>query len=181
MRFFIFASEKHKNSRRIHLKTHKNNKKPAKMTGLMWWEKGRSAGCERWGMRASGWGDMRSRWMVTSVRQPPTASAAADQASQFRLSNGFEWTFWRSPVKSCCVSFLTVVRNWGQYDRFAPGDFLLFATRLGFSHLVTSRMFTNYHYSALTTLFYRETFADSRAIDPNHVNDTHKQQELSLT
>ena len=117
---------------------------------------------------------------ITSVRQPPTASAAADQASQFRLSNGFEWTFWRSPVKSCCVSFLTVVRNWGQYDRFAPGDFLLFATRLGFSHLVTSRMFTNYHYSALTTLFYRETFADSRAIDPNHVNDTHKQQELHL-
>ena len=51
----------------------------------------------------------------------------------------------------------------------------------GFSHLVTSRMFTNYHYSALTTLFYRETFAYSRAIDPNHVNDTHKQQELSLT
>ena len=118
---------------------------------------------------------------ITSVRQPATASAAADQASQFRLSNGFEWTFWRSPVKSCCVSFLTVVRNWGQYDRFAPGDFLLFATRLGFSHLVTSRMFTNYHYSALTTRFYRETFADSRAIDPNHVNDTHKQQELSLT
>ena len=122
-----------------------------------------------------------SKSIVTSVRQPPTASATADQASQFRLSNGFEWTFWRSPVKSCCVSFLTVVRNWGQYDRFAPGDFLLFATRLGFSHLVTSRMFTNYHYSALTTLFYRETFAYSRAIDPNHVNDTHKQQELSLT
>ena len=36
--FFSFTSQRYKDCRRICLKTHKNNKKPAKMTGLMWWE-----------------------------------------------------------------------------------------------------------------------------------------------
>mgnify|MGYP006075024409 CR=1 len=36
--FFSFTSQRYKDCRRICLKTHKNNKKPAKTTGLMWWE-----------------------------------------------------------------------------------------------------------------------------------------------